>query len=79
MAPITRTEVRLTTSSRPNAGTIGPVFVGICRREFGVNNSDLVFTSGQAFTYVFGDRANVIDAGDNDPRSPLPLDTNGCD
>jgi hypothetical protein len=75
VAPITRIEVRLITSNRPDAGTIGPVYVGICRREFGVNNSDLDFTPGHDFTYVFGEGANVSDAPDNDPRTLLPLDT----
>jgi hypothetical protein len=76
MTPITRIEVRLITSNRPGAGTIGPVYVGICRREFGINHSDLDFTPGHDFTYIFGDGANVIDAADNDPRTLLPLDTN---
>jgi hypothetical protein len=76
MAPITRIEVRLLTSNRAGAGTIGPVYVGVCQREFGVNNSDLDFTPGHDFTYIFGDGANVIDAADNDPRTLLPLDTN---
>jgi|SRR5687768_1545635 hypothetical protein len=76
MAPITRIEVHLTTSNRAGAGTIGPVYVGVCPREFGVNNSDLDFTSGYDFTYIFGGGANVIDGADNDPRTLLPLDTN---
>jgi|SRR3954447_3230922 len=75
MPPITSIEVRLITSNRAGAGTIGPVYVGICRREFGVNHSDLDFTPGNDFTYIFGDGANVIDAADNDPRALLPLDT----
>lgn len=75
MAPITRIEVRLITSNRAGAGTIGPVYVGLCRREFGVNHGDLDFTPGHDFTYVFGDGANVIDAAENDPRTLLPLDT----
>lgn len=75
MALISRMEVRTTTSNRPGGGTVGPVFVGICRREFALNNGDLDFTRGHVFAYVFGDGANVIDAADNDPRAPLPLDT----
>jgi hypothetical protein len=55
MAPITRIEVRLITSNHAGAGTIGPVYVGVCRREFGINNSDLDFTPGHDFTYVFGE------------------------
>jgi hypothetical protein len=76
MAPITRIEIRLITSNHAGAGTIGPVYVGVCRREFGINNSDLDFTPGHDFTYVFGEGANVIDAADNDPRTLLPLVTN---
>ena len=52
------------------------VHVGVCRREFGINNSELDFTPGHDFSYVFGDGANVIDAADNDPRTLLPPDTN---
>lgn len=75
MAAITRLEVRVTTGTGSGAGTIGPVFVGICRREFGLNHGDLDFTPGHAFTYVFGDGANVVDPADNDPRTPIQLDT----
>jgi hypothetical protein len=76
VAQITRIEVHLITSNRAGAGTIGPVFVGVCRREFGINHGDLDFTPGHDFTYIFGDGANVSDAADNDPRTLLPLDTN---
>ena len=31
MAPITRIDVHLITSNRAGAGTIGPVYVGVCR------------------------------------------------
>jgi hypothetical protein len=78
MAPITRIEAHLVTSTRPGAATLGPVYVGVCGREFGVNHDDLDFTSGHDFTYIFGDGANIFDAPDNDPRSPLPLDTNAA-
>jgi|SRR5215210_5477006 hypothetical protein len=74
MAPLTRINVRLVTSTRPGAGTTGGVYVGLCGREFGVNNSDLDHTPGYDFTYVFGDQANVINPADNDPRNP-PLNT----
>ena len=69
MAPITRIDVHLITSNRAGAGTIGPVYVGTCRREFGINHGDLDFTPGHDFTYIFGDGANVVDAADNDAHS----------
>src|SRR4051794_37531413 len=62
MAPITRIEVGLATRDHPDAGTRGPVFVGLCRREFSLGNSDLDFQPGETFTYVLGDGANVVDA-----------------
>lgn len=73
-APVTRINVRLVTSTRPDAGTLGGVYVGVCGREFGVNHGDLDFTSGNDFTYVFGDQANVVNPAENDPRNP-PLNT----
>jgi hypothetical protein len=75
MALLTRFDVHLVTGNRPNAGALVAVFVGLCGREFAVNNSDLDFTTGHDFTYVFGDQANVINPQDNDPRDPMPLDT----
>jgi|SRR5215216_3466380 len=74
MALLTRINVRLVTSGRPDAGTAGGVYVRLCGREFGVNNSALDFTRGHDFTYIFGNQANVINPADNDPRNP-PLDT----
>jgi hypothetical protein len=76
MAQITRIEVHLRTRNSAGAGTLGPVFVGLCRREFGINAGELDFTPGHDFTYILGDGANVTDAADNDPRTLLPLDTN---
>ena len=44
MAPLTRINVRLVTSTRPGARTWGGVYVGLCGREFGVSNSELDHT-----------------------------------
>jgi hypothetical protein len=73
-APVTRINVRVVTSTRPGAGTLGGVYVGLCGREFLLAHGDLDFTSGHDFTYVFGNQANVINPAENDPRNPQ-LDT----
>jgi hypothetical protein len=77
MVQLTRFDVRLVTVARDGAEAPNgaAVFVGLCGREFAVNHGDLDFTRGHDFTYVFGDQSNVVNAQDNDPRSPMPLDT----
>jgi hypothetical protein len=77
MAVLRRFDVRLVTAARPDAGAPSgsAVYVGLCGREFGVAHGDLDFTSGHDFTYIFGEQSNVIEPQDNDPRGPMPLDT----
>jgi hypothetical protein len=75
-APITRIELRLFTANRDGAGTDGDVFLGVGGREFFVDSAATGlndFERGSDYTYRFGDTANVMRAGENDPRSPWQL------
>jgi hypothetical protein len=75
-APITMIELHLFTANRDGAGTDGDVFLGVGGREFFVDSAATAlndFERGRDYTYRFGDRANVMRADQNDPRSPWQL------
>jgi hypothetical protein len=78
MADITKLSVQLSTATDAGAGTNGFVYVGIAGREFHVDSPRNDFEAGDNYTYVFGEGANVLDAGRNDPRQPR-LDTDDLD
>lgn len=63
-------QLQLQTANVSGAGTDGDVYVGFCGREFYVDSSANDFEQGSSRTYTFGDGANVLHAGDNDPRKP---------
>lgn len=78
MPAITKIALRLVTGDRPDAGTDGDIFLGICGREFNVDSAGDVndFERNSDRTYIFGDGANVLRPIENDPRSPWQLELN---
>ncbi|ONK14767.1 hypothetical protein [Streptomyces sp. MP131-18] len=70
MAGIGTIELKLQTAKDSDAGTDGWVYLGIAGREFHVETSDNDFEPGAAYTYVFGENANVLDPERNDPGAP---------
>jgi hypothetical protein len=73
MAAITRIEANITTGEK---GTDGRVYLGLGGREFLLHRAGQNdFRKNNIDTFVLGDAGNVANAGLNDPRAPLPLDT----
>lgn len=75
MATITRMELRIRTADVMDAGTDGDVFLGLGGREFFVDSGADDFGRGSDRAYIFGEGANVLRPDQNDPRSPLPIDS----
>ena len=76
MTRITSIQFLLITADRSGAGTDGDVYLGVCGREFYVDSTADDFERGSSRLYVFGDGANNINPGDNDPRDHnLQLET----
>ena len=76
MATITSVELRIRTADTTDAGTDGDVFLGFGGREFFVDSGGDDFARGADRVYIFGENANVLRPDENDPRSPLPIDSN---
>jgi hypothetical protein len=71
MARITRIEVEINTGK---PGTNGGVWLGLCGREFRLNNpgvNDLKENS--ITTFILGDGSTVEYPAENDPRAPFQL------
>jgi hypothetical protein len=78
MAPIQTFSVRIVTGDRPNAGTDGDVYIGLCGREFYIDSEKDSFNDFERAsdtTYIFGAGHNVRFHEVNDPRSDYPIDT----
>jgi hypothetical protein len=65
---ITSIQFQLITADQSGAGTDGDVYLGVAGREFYVDTTADDFERGSARLYIFGDGANNINPGDNDPR-----------
>jgi len=76
MATVQTIRLRRRTGNVIDAGTDGDVFLGLGGREFFVDSSDNDFERGADKVYVFGQGANVLRPDQNDPRTPLPIDSN---
>src|SRR6185436_1829906 len=73
MTNITKIEVVIDTGSD---GTNGRVYLGVGGREFRLDNSGNDFAANtSAQTFILGYGASILNAVDNDPRSPYPLVT----
>jgi hypothetical protein len=76
MAAITKIEVNITTGDK---GTNGWVYLGVCGREFLLDRTGHNgFKKNTTDQYVLGDANHVFsvaNAGQNDPKAPLALDT----
>jgi hypothetical protein len=70
MANISRIDIQIATANVLNAGTDGFVYVGVAGREFQLDASGNDFEQGANRVYTLGNGANILDAGDNDPRNP---------
>lgn len=70
MANLTSIQVTVSTMDEEHAGVDGPVYLGICGREFSIDSSKNDFERGAGFTYRFGEGANVQRSDLNDPREP---------
>jgi hypothetical protein len=70
MADISSIQFVLQTANANGAGTDGDIYLGFCGREFYVDSTADDFERGSSRTYTFGADANVLFAGDNDPRRP---------
>ncbi len=70
MANIKSIKVVVSTMDEEDAGGDGPVYLGICGREFSIDSSDDDFERGANFTYQFGEGGSVQNSELNDPREP---------
>lgn len=70
MANINTIELSIQTANVDGAGTDGDIYLGFGGREFYVDSSANDFERGSSRTYRFGAGANVLHAGENDPRHP---------
>ena len=78
MSAIKTFSVRIVTGDRPNAGTDGDVYIGLCGREFYIDSEKDSFNDferGSDTTYIFGAGHNVRYNVVNDPRSDYPIAT----
>lgn len=80
MAAIFQIVLDIQTANETDAGGDGPVYLGVCGREF---NADLRsvsddFEQGTTATYVFGRNHNIENNSNNDPRVHQ-LDTDNID
>ncbi|CAL9467432.1 hypothetical protein [Streptomyces sp. enrichment culture] len=80
MARITRIEAHVRTADVPHGGTQGWVYLGIAGREFVLNASGTAdgTRTGNNWTFVLGEDANVENSAYNDPRRPQ-LNTDNLD
>ena len=70
MTTLSSIHLRIQTAGASDASTDGDVYLGAAGREFFVDSTDNDFQQGNTRTYVFGSGSNVLNATDNDPRSP---------
>lgn len=70
MAPITRISFNVQTADKDGAGTDGNVYLGFGGREFRADTDHDDFEQDSSREYIFGERANVNNPGENDPRNP---------
>ena len=57
------------------AGTASRVYLHIAGREFRLDTSANDFTPGSDRVYVLGQNSNVLNGSQNDPRTPMVLNT----
>jgi hypothetical protein len=70
MSNIQSIHVNVETGTDPDADADGPIYLGICGREFSIDSAGDDFERGATKMYVFGQGANVSNASRNDPRNP---------
>ncbi|MEV6735266.1 MULTISPECIES: hypothetical protein [unclassified Streptomyces] len=78
MSDITKIGVHLIAAEESAAGVSGWVSVGVAGREFSLGAAATASRPRGDYTYQFGQDANVLHEGRNDPRLPR-LDTDDLD
>jgi PLAT/LH2 domain len=79
MSAIQKFTVKIVTSSHPDAGTDGDVYIGMCGREFYIDSQGEDFERNSTRTYRFGAGSNVLYEQANDPRGDYPIYTEDID